>query len=139
MVTNEICGRSSVSQTFELLRNNDKTLDQYELLAFRDSQLEFKSLEYGSVKYLGQTRSLGKPYGSQQNIQGGPEGVDLVKCGYGKLQWPDGSIFEGFWLNGQSISIGVFKTPENDVYEGMWLQDKATGLCVFRQSDSTEK
>jgi hypothetical protein len=37
MITNEICGKSSVSHTLELLRNNDKTLEQYELLAFRDS------------------------------------------------------------------------------------------------------
>lgn len=36
MLTNEICGRSSVSKTFDLLRNNDKTLEHYELLAFRD-------------------------------------------------------------------------------------------------------
>jgi hypothetical protein len=36
MVTNEICGRSSITQTFDLLRQNEKTLEQYELLAFRD-------------------------------------------------------------------------------------------------------
>jgi hypothetical protein len=65
MVTNEICARSSVRHTFDLLRNNEKTLEQYELLAFRDSLLEFKSLEYGSVKYLGQTRTLGKLKGDQ--------------------------------------------------------------------------
>ena len=34
------------------------------------------------------------------------EGNDSVvdyeysKCGYGKLIWPDGSSFEGYWING---------------------------------------
>ena len=53
MLTNEICSKSSMRTTFELLRNNDKTIENYELLVFRDGLLEFRSLEFGSVKYLG--------------------------------------------------------------------------------------
>lgn len=65
MVTNKICERTSVANTFDLLRNNQKTIEDYEMLALRDGQLEFKSLEYGSVKYLGQVRNLGKALGDQ--------------------------------------------------------------------------
>jgi len=59
-----------------------------------------------------------------------------MRCGYGRLEWPDGSIFEGFWFNGQAVGPGVFFTPERDIYEGLWQHDKATGLSVFRQSES---
>ena len=27
-------------------------------------------------------------------------GFEYTKCGYGKLLWPDGSQFDGFWING---------------------------------------
>ena len=43
-----------------------------------------------------------------------------MRCGYGKLCWPDGSVFEGYWLNGIALSIGVFKTSESEVFEGIW-------------------
>ena len=36
--------------------------------------------------------------------------VEVIKCGYGKLRWPDGSVFEGYWINDHAVSIGVFKT-----------------------------
>ena len=48
-------------------------------------------------------------------------------------------MFEGYWLNGQAISIGVFKTPKKEIFEGMWIQDKSTGLDVFRKTNSTDR
>jgi hypothetical protein len=42
--------------------------------------------------------------------------LEMVKCGYGQLKWPDGTIFEGFWHNNVPISIGVFRTPEGAIY-----------------------
>ena len=59
-----------------------------------------------------------------------------MRCGYGRLDWPDGSNFEGFWFNGQAVGPGVFFTTEYDIYEGLWQHDKATGLSVFRQSEN---
>lgn len=45
---------------------------------------------------------------------------DVVKCGYGKLIWPDESTFEGYWINGQAIGVGVFRTAEGELFEGFW-------------------
>ena len=66
-------------------------------------------------------------------------GYDYAKCGYGKMMWPDGSSFEGYWINGQACGLGVFRAPPNgscteEVYEGFWQQDRQTNLCVFRQN-----
>jgi hypothetical protein len=63
----------------------------------------------------------------------------MTRCGYGRLTWPDGAKFEGFWLNGQAVSIGVFRNADKTVFEGAWQQDKATGLSVFRQQGTTER
>ena len=112
-----------------------------EKLLVRDKQLSFNSIEFGCcLKYLGQTRSVRKYKGSEQAKQGGnSEDNEIVKCGYGVLQWPDGSVFEGYWLNGQAISIGVFKTPKKEIFEGRWIQDKSTGLDVFRKTNSSDR
>ena len=61
---------------------------------------------------------------------------EYVRCGYGKLIWPDGSSFEGYWLNGQSCGLGVFRTQEHssEVYEGYWQLDRQTNLSVFRHN-----
>jgi len=45
MLTTEICSRSNLPQIFELLRKNDKTLENYETLVIRDSLLVFGSIE----------------------------------------------------------------------------------------------
>ena len=58
---------------------------------------------------------------------------EYAKCGYGKLNWPDGSSFEGYWINGQACGLGVFRAPmAEEVYQGFWQQDRQTNLCVFR-------
>ena len=36
---------------------------------------------------------------------------DYTKCGYGKIIWPDGSQFEGYWINGQACGLGVYRAP----------------------------
>lgn len=63
---------------------------------------------------------------------------DVKQCGYGKLMWPDCSSFEGYWINGQAIGIGVFHTTSGEVFEGVWQQDKQTNLCVFRHNNVIE-
>lgn len=118
----------------------------------KDAELQFKTMEVGSLKYMGQVRMA--PVYSKMNegpIQQGPtpghdqftpgmgdEIIDyeFTKCGYGKLIWPDGSTFEGYWINGQACGVGVFRAPEPsmETYQGFWQQDRQTNLCVFRQS-----
>lgn len=34
------------------------------------------------------------------DMNGSMMDYQYVKCGYGKLIWPDASTFEGFWING---------------------------------------
>ena len=70
-------------------------------------------MEFGSLKYMGQTRLLpvyeksetsgGQSHNRQYRAQQGNDSVvdyEYSKCGYGKLIWPDGSSFEGYWING---------------------------------------
>jgi len=70
------------------------------------------------------------------DINGSMMDYQTVKCGYGKLIWPDASTFEGFWINGQACGVGVFRSSTGDVFEGFWQQDQQTSLSVFRQGDS---
>jgi len=52
------------------------------------------------------------------------------------MVWPDNSSFEGYWINGQAVGVGVFRAPESQgaKYEGYWQRDRQTDLCVFRQN-----
>ena len=74
--------------------------------------------------------------GAEGSQQGNDQPIfhDYVKCGYGKLIWPDYSSFEGYWIDNQACGLGVFRAPSDgeEVYEGLWQQDNQTGLAVFR-------
>jgi hypothetical protein len=49
--------------------------------------------------------------------------------------WPDGSSFEGFWVNGFPVGIGIFRAANDAVFEGFWQQETTNGLSLFRQGD----
>lgn len=107
-------------------------------LCLKDAELSFKANEFGSLKYMGQVRLV--PVFGRSEMSGGAQsakyraqqGNDSVvdyeynKCGYGKLIWPDGSTFEGYWIDGQACGVGVFRAPapSTEVYEGFWQQDR---------------
>lgn len=77
------------------------------------------------------------PEGGKQADAESVVDYEYQKCGYGKLVWPDGNTFEGFWINGQACGVGVFRASEHmggETYEGFWQQDRQTNLCVFRQN-----
>ena len=118
-------------------------------LCLKDGELSFKAMEYGSLRYTGQVRlrpvfansdHSGDIDGNERfRAQQGNDSVidyEYAKCGYGKLIWPDGSTFEGYWINGQACGLGVFRAPSNEeeVYEGFWQMDRQTNLSVFRQN-----
>ena len=127
-------------------------MDEYQSLCIQDSELSFRATDFGSLKYMGQVRmmpvyaqttemdSQGKQY--QQGTSPPGHSTDnqtvvdyeYIKCGYGRLVWPDGSNFEGYWLHGQACAMGVFRAPEpgSESYEGYWQNDRLTNLCVFR-------
>ena len=48
----EISGQNPKA-TLALLAKEVKTTDEYQKLCLKDSKLAFKSIEFGSVKYLG--------------------------------------------------------------------------------------
>ena len=77
----------------------------------------------------GSTRQFREQQGNDSVVD-----YEFKKCGYGKLIWPDGSTFEGYWIDGQACGVGVFRAPapSTEVYEGFWQQDRQTNLCVFR-------
>ena len=140
-LSSEICARTSVDHVLSILRKADRTQDEYDSLLIRDGQLTFGDLTVGSLKYHGQTREM--PLNSKEQSKQGESNdlnaTEVVRCGFGRLSWPDNSQFEGFWYNGQAIGLGVFKTEKNEVFEGMWQEDKGTGMCVFRKTNSSDK
>lgn len=76
---------------------------------------------YANSEMSGAADSQNKNYRAQQ---GNDSVVDYVyeKCGYGKMMWQDGSSFEGYWINGQTCGLGVFRASgvTEEVYEGFW-------------------
>jgi len=52
-LTKAICAHTGTKQMLKLLSLNDKNIDTYEKLVFRDTLLSIRSIEFGSIKYLG--------------------------------------------------------------------------------------
>ena len=118
--TAQLCREISVDPktTLQLLSRADKSVIEYEKLCLKDGELSFKAMEFGSLRYMGQVRLMavyGEPQESASSAaannhnqrkhsrqQGNDSEVDYeyTKCGYGKLICPDGSSFEGYWING---------------------------------------
>lgn len=48
-----------------------------------------------------------------------------IRDGKGYMIWPDGSIYEGFWVNNQATGYGRMIHADGDVYDGEWFEDKA--------------
>ena len=45
--------------------------------------------------------------------------------------WPDGTIYEGYWLNGRANGKGRIIHADGVWYNGNWLNDKANGQGVY--------
>ena len=57
------------------------------------------------------------------------------RCGNGSAKWPDGSTYEGEWLNGLRHGKGVFKAHDKSVYDGMFMNDIKNGPGVLSFPD----
>ena len=44
--------------TLTLLAKEDKSVADYEKLCIKDAELQFKSLDFGSLRYMGQARYI---------------------------------------------------------------------------------
>jgi hypothetical protein len=58
LLTSEICSHANAPKILQLLRKNDKTVEDFEILLFRDTMLVSKKIELGSLKYEGQSRLI---------------------------------------------------------------------------------
>ena len=45
---------------------------------------------------------------------------DRIRMGRGAQLWPDGSRYEGYWLDGKACGPGRLIHANGDCYEGLW-------------------
>lgn len=87
----------------------------------------------------------------EETIQAGPgeEGVkkykgewmlvqgQMLKDGFGRLTWADGSVYEGMFQADQMSGTGQMKQANGDVYQGEWRNNMANGLGTFVDSQGS--
>ena len=61
-----------------------------------------------------------------------------VRQGQGKQIWPDGSMYEGYWLDNKANGKGRLIHADGDVYDGYWKDDKAHGQGTYSHLDGAE-
>ena len=59
----------------------------------------------------------------------------VIREGMGKIIWPDGSVYEGWWKNDKANGRGRLVHADGDVYDGEWKNDKAHGIGVYQHYD----
>jgi len=65
------------------------------------------------------------------------EWQDTPFNGQGAFAWPDGSRYEGEWLEGLPSGRGKYVWPDGCCYEGEWLQGLPNGKGEYASSDGT--
>lgn len=71
-----------------------------------------------------------------QNFNKQPKN-QLIKHGFGVQAWPNGSIYIGFFSNGQRHHHGRLIFENGDYYEGEWQFGKANGYGKYVHEDGT--
>jgi len=61
-----------------------------------------------------------------------------VRQGRGTQVWPDGSMYEGYWVDSKATGRGRLIHADGDVYEGNWKDDKADGYGIYSHLDGAE-
>ena len=51
--------------------------------------------------------------------------------GYGVMLWPDGTKYEGEFVNGKMEGKGTKEWPNGNRYEGLWKNDVQHGPGIF--------
>lgn len=109
------------------LYNYKEFSDHYER-ALRGTQYENVKLEKRPLK---QISKVGATYEGQWIV-----GKD-TRQGKGVLVWPDGSRYEGFWIDNQAWGHGRLIHADKDVYVGQWHKDKAHGKGKYHHADGS--
>jgi len=105
------------------------------------------------IKYFGPVNSMGVPQGYGRLLYPADDVrreyvgnfVNGKRHGYGILQWKDGCVYAGEWMNDVQRGWGKLRFGERDQfnresYEGEWLDGKRSGkgTLIFRSSDRYE-
>ena len=61
-----------------------------------------------------------------------------TRQGKGKLTWPDGSIYEGWFKGDRANGTGRLIHVDGSVYEGEWKNDATHGRGVYTHLDGTK-
>ena len=61
-----------------------------------------------------------------------------TRQGKGQQTWPDGSMYEGYWLDNKANGQGRLIHADGDVYTGEWQNDKAHGTGVYSHLDGAQ-
>ena len=80
-----------------MLKDTESVREKQKEMFIKDHRLEFRLLnsDANGLQYEGQ-------------VQAGT----TVKHGYGRLAFPDGSYYEGYWANGKAEGKGAFKVTQ---------------------------
>lgn len=57
--------------------------------------------------------------------------------GKGKMQYDDGALYEGDFVNGLREGNGAYTYPYGDVYSGEWKNDKFEGSAFYKSTKGT--
>ena len=58
-----------------------------------------------------------------------------LRDGSGVMIWPDGSRYDGTWVNNKANGKGRLIHADGDIYEGQWENDKANGKGTYIHQD----
>ena len=58
-----------------------------------------------------------------------------IRQGRGIQVWPDGSMYEGYWMDNKANGKGRLIHADGDVYDGSWKDDKAHGYGIYSHLD----
>jgi hypothetical protein len=62
----------------------------------------------------------------------------IIRQGKGKQVWPDGSIYEGYFVNNMASGTGKLIHPDGDIYDGEWRDDKAHGYGIYQHLNGSK-
>lgn len=58
-----------------------------------------------------------------------------ARNGVGRYYYPDGSVYNGEWLNNQKHGNGTYSNRTGEIYKGMWKQNMRQGEGELRLND----
>ena len=74
----------------------------------------------------------------KDGVYEGPYDENGQRSGVGTCKWPDGSVYEGDWLNGLRHGSGKY-TCDDYIYIGEWQQDMRHGRGKYTKLSNEDK